>query len=386
MTKYFNFEVNNMKKIEMYVNTPAKGKLPEQFNDENYKKVQEYHKSLAVYEPTPLVSLDALAEELGVKAVYLKDESKRFGLNAFKALGASYAVGNILKNMDPDKTPVFVTATDGNHGRAVAWAAAQAGYKSVVFMPKGTAQCRVDAIHQVSDAEVTVTDLNYDDAVRFATAYAKEHNGYLVQDTGFEGYEEIPWDITLGYTHMAAEAADQLGGITPTHVFLQAGVGSMAGGVLGYLTDRYGSGSFKTSIMEAYDAACIFDSVKQGGLVASGGNPETIMAGLNCGEANIFTFTVLRDFAEFFFKLPDCVTEEGMRKLSEAGVVAGECGAVGTGLLMNICGKEEFAEMKKQMGLDENSVVLLFSTEGNTDPDSYERIVKGQAADSCGVR
>ena len=129
MTKYFNFEVNNMKKIEMYVNTPAKGKLPEQFNDENYKKVQEYHKSLAVYEPTPLVSLDALAEELGVKAVYLKDESKRFGLNAFKALGASYAVGNILKNMDPDKTPVFVTATDGNHGRAVAWAAAQAGYK-----------------------------------------------------------------------------------------------------------------------------------------------------------------------------------------------------------------------------------------------------------------
>ena len=244
MTKYFNFEVNNMKKIEMYVNTPAKGKLPEQFNDENYKKVQEYHKSLAVYEPTPLVSLDALAEELGVKAVYLKDESKRFGLNAFKALGASYAVGNILKNMDPDKTPVFVTATDGNHGRAVAWAAAQAGYKSVVFMPKGTAQCRVDAIHQVSDAEVTVTDLNYDDAVRLATAYAKEHNGYLVQDTGFEGYEEIPWDITLGYTHMAAEAADQLGGITPTHVFLQAGVGSMAGGVLGYLTDRYGSGSF----------------------------------------------------------------------------------------------------------------------------------------------
>ena len=160
----------------------------------------------------------------------------------------------------------------------------------------------------------------------------------------------------------------------------------MAGGVLGYLTDRYGSGSFKTSIMEAYDAACIFDSVKQGSLVASGGNPDTIMAGLNCGEANIFTFPVLRDFAEFFFKLPDCVTEEGMRKLSEAGVVAGECGAVGTGLMMNLCGKEEFAEMKKQMGLDENSVVLLFSTEGNTDPDSYERIVKGQAADSCGVR
>ena len=364
-----------MKKIEMYVNTPAKGRLPQQFNEENYKKVQEYHKSLAVYEPTPLVSLEELAEELGIKAVYLKDESKRFGLNAFKALGASYAVGNLLKNIGSDKKPVFVTATDGNHGRAVAWAAAQAGCKSVVFMPKGTAQCRVDAIHEVSDAEVTVTDLNYDDAVRLAAAYAKQHNAYLVQDTGFEGYEDIPWDITLGYTHMAAEAADALGDAVPTHIFLQAGVGSMAGGVLGYLTDRYGSSAFRTSIMEAYDAGCIFDSVKQRHLVASGGDPETIMAGLNCGEANIFTFTVLRDFAEFFFKLPDYVTEEGMRRLAKEGVVAGECGAVGAGLLINLCKKQEFADMKAQMGLDENSVVLLFSTEGNTDPDSYDRIV-----------
>ena len=366
-----------MKKIEMYANSPAGGRLPQQFNEENYKKVQAYHRSLDVYAPTPLVSLDCFAEELGVKAVYLKDESGRFGLNAFKALGASYAVGNLLKNMDHSKNPVFVTATDGNHGRAVAWAAAQAGCKAVVFMPKGTAQCRVDAIHEVSDAEVTVTELNYDDAVRLAASYAKEHNAYLVQDTGFEGYEDMPWDITLGYTHMAAEAADQLGGLIPTHVFLQAGVGSMAGGVLGYLTDRYGTGSFKTAIMEAYDAACIFDSVKQGHPVASGGNPETIMAGLNCGEANIFTFPVLRDFAEFFFKLPDSVTEEGMRRLAKEGVVAGECGAVGAGLLINLCKKQEFADMKAQMGLDENSIVLLFSTEGNTDPDSYDRIVNG---------
>ncbi len=366
-----------MKNIEMYVNTPVKGRLPQQFNEKNYQSVQAYHKSLDVYEPTPLVSLDKLALELGVKSVYIKDESKRFGLNAFKGLGASYAVGNILKNMDPDKAPVFVTATDGNHGRAVAWAAMQAGCKSVVFMPKGTAKCRVDAIHEVSDADVTVTDMNYDDAVRFAAAYAREHNAYLVQDTGFEGYEDIPWDITLGYTHMAAEAADVLGEIVPTHVFLQAGVGSMAGGVLGYLTDRYGSNVFKTAIMEAYDTACIFDSVKQGKLVASEGDSATIMAGLNCGEANIFTFPVLRDFAEFFFKLPDYVTKEGMRRLAKEGVVAGECGAVGTGLLLNLCLKEELAGMKKQMELDENSVILLFSTEGNTDPDSYDRIVNG---------
>ncbi len=361
----------------MYVNTPDKGILPKQFNNENYMRVQAYHKSLDVYEPTPLVRLDSFAKELGVKAVYVKDESKRFGLNAFKGLGASYAVGNILKNMDPGKASVFVTATDGNHGRAVAWAATQAGCKSVIFMPKGTLKCRVDAIHEVADAEVTVTDLNYSDAVRFAAAYAREHNAYLLQDTGFEGYEDIPWDITLGYTHMAAEAADALGDTVPTHVFLQAGVGSMAGGVLGYLTDRYGSHVFKTAIMEAYDTACIFDSVKQGKLVASEGDPETIMAGLNCGEANIFTFPVLRDFAEFFFKLPDYVTKEGMRSLAKEGIVAGECGAVGAGLLLNLCLKEAFAGMKKQMGLDENSVILLFSTEGNTDPGSYERIVNG---------
>lgn len=358
-----------MYSIEMIKGKCRGGKLPAQFNEDNYRKVEEFHKG----SDTPLVHLEKTASLLGVKDVYIKDESKRYGLNAFKALGAAYAVHNIAEKLPEGEKPVFVTATDGNHGRAVAWAAAKAGCPSVIFMPAGTVKARADAIAAIEGAQVHVTELNYDDAVRKALAYADEHNGIFVQDTGFEGYEDIPWDITMGYTKMAAEAVQQLDGIKPTHVFLQAGVGSMAGGVTGYLKDYYGDECPVISIMEAVESACIFESAKADRCVAIGGMPETIMAGLNCGEPNIFTLPVILDHASFFFKVPDYAAEDGMRQLASEGVIAGECGGIGTGLLMNMTD-----EMKKQLGIDENSVILLFSTEGDTDPESYNRIVNGK--------
>lgn len=382
-------------RITVYKGTHAGGELPGLFTEKTAKQVREFHRSLKEYEATPLVSLGDMAKRLGVGGIYVKDESKRFGLNAFKALGASYAIHELLAEEDGraaetvnpafpgGKGKVFVTATDGNHGKGVAWSAWKAGGRAFVFMPKGSRQCRADAIAAIGETKVTVTDWNYDDTVRHAWAFAKENGYVFVQDTGFEGYGQIPNWIAQGYLTMAQEALEQLaekGVAKPTHVFLQAGVGTMAGGVLGYLANRYDGKPPVTSIVEADESACVMASAKAGERVAIGGNPQTVMAGLNCGEVNLCVWPVLRDFASFYISCPDWVTELGMRAYAhpegkDEAVVSGESGAVGLGLLMSLCEKEEYAEYKKALGLDENSQILMFSTEGNTDPEHYREVV-----------
>jgi diaminopropionate ammonia-lyase len=174
---------------------------------------------------------------------------------------------------------------------------------------------------------------------------------------------------------------EALGHRRPTHVFLQAGVGSMAGGVLGWLAHRYGEQLPIVTIVEPETVACIYESARLGRLAAIGGNPETVMAGLNCGEPNPYIWPILRDFASFYAKCPDWVTELGMRQLAhprpgDAPVVSGESGAVGLGLVAAVCGSESYVNLREQLGLNEHSVVLVFSTEGNTDPEHYRQVVE----------
>lgn len=370
---------------------------------EAVKSITNFHRSMPMYQTTPLVALPDLASHLGVQNIFVKDESHRFGLNSFKALGATYAIAKIISKVihtdinHPDYTIltsehtrnkikhlVFVTATDGNHGKGVAWAASIFGCKAIVYMPKGSKECRAEAIRNINTTQVQITNFNYDDTVRFASEYAKEHGYYLVQDTGFAGYEEIPNLITQGYSTMAAEAVAQLSEYKiekPSHVFLQAGVGSMAGSVLGYLTHYYKKPPI-TTIVEPSTVACIYESVRAGNGTphAIGGNPETIMAGLNCGEPNPLTWPILRDFASFYASCPDWVTENGMKILAhsvgtDAKVISGESGAVGLGLLVALCKDETMRSYKQLLGLNEHSTILLFNTEGNTDPQAYERII-----------
>ena len=225
------------------------------------EKARRFHSGLPGYAPTPLVSLDGLAHSLGVSKIWIKDESKRFGLNAFKALGGSYAMarclseklGKPLEEMSFEElcAPAarralgditFVTATDGNHGRGVAWAARLLGQKAVVYMPKGSAAERLENI-RAQGAQAEITEYNYDDAVRLANRMAEEHGWILIQDTAWPGYEEIPAHIMQGYTTLAAETLQQLeeqGAERPTHLFLQAGVGSFAGAALGFFTSVWG--------------------------------------------------------------------------------------------------------------------------------------------------
>jgi diaminopropionate ammonia-lyase len=400
--------MRDLTEIKYIVNENARKtdteKAPVEFvNHEAVEKVRNFHKSIPEYKVTPLHSLDELSKQLGVSNIWVKDESYRFGLNAFKVLGGSYAVGKYLAeklNVDISELSfeklrskevkerlgdiTFVTATDGNHGRGIAWAANQLGQKSVVFMPKGSSEIRLDNTRK-EGAEASITDLNYDDAVRLANKYADEHNGVLIQDSAWEGYEEIPTWIMQGYVTLVDEALDQIkanGKDMPTHVFLQAGVGSFAGIVQGYLASKFGKDRPTTVIVEPKDAACIYKSAK-----ANDGKPHavigfmpTIMAGLACGEPSTVGWKILRDYSDMYISCPDYVAARGMRILGhplkgDPKVISGESGAVGLGILSLILNENSLKVIAEILNINKDSKILIISTEGDTDPDNYRKVV-----------
>lgn len=351
-----------------------------------------------MYDKTPLVSLDHLAKKLNVESICIKDESARFGLNAFKVLGASYAIANhIAQKMGQDVTQMsaesiaaqkkeigditFVTATDGNHGRGVAWTARQFGQKAVVYMPKGSSQERLQNII-AEGAEAEITNMNYDDAVRLANRRALERGWVMVQDTAWQGYEDIPRWIMQGYTTMGYEIMEQLKQ-KPTHIFLQAGVGSMSGAIAGFFSNLYQTEQKPIIvIVEPKKADCLFRTAQanDGKLHCVTGDMNTIMAGLACGEPCSIGWNVLKEYADAFLRCDEYVAADGMRILAapvkgDKAVVAGESGAAAFGCMANILQHKEWEEMKDMLNLDKNARILCISTEGNTDAQNYEEIV-----------
>ena len=300
------------------------------------KAARAFHSTIPGYEPTPLTALDHLARRLGVSQVLVKDESKRFGLNAFKALGGSYAMARYLGEqlgLGRDQltfealgTPeareklgerTFVTATDGNHGRGVAWAARQLGHRAVVYMPKGSARERLENI-RAQGAQAEITGLNYDDAVRLADRMGREHGWTLIQDTAWPGYEDIPAWIIQGYTTIAQEIADQLeerGWEKPTHLFLQAGVGSFAGAMLGSFAARWGRDCPVACIVEPDRADCLYRSARAGTITPVTGDLDSMMAGLCCGEPCTVSWPILQRGAAAFVSCGDEYAARGMRLL-----------------------------------------------------------------------
>lgn len=395
-----------MKSIEWVVNTMPKTddknlsvmSLPE------VKKARTFHESFPQYTKTPLVKLEQMARHLKLGQVYIKDESYRFGLNAFKVLGGSFAIARyIAKQTGKDVSDLpysvltseelrkefgqatFFTATDGNHGRGVAWAANRLGQKAVVYMPKGSTITRFNNI-KAEGADVTIEEVNYDECVRMAAdAASKTKNGVVVQDTAWDGYEEIPAWIMQGYGTMAMEADEQLGEYgcdRPTHVFIQAGVGSLAGAVQGYFANRYPENPPKVVVVEADVAACLYKGAKaaDGEIRIVDGDMQTIMAGLACGEPNTISWDILKNHVDTFISAPDWAAAKGMRMLAapvkgDAPVTSGESGAAPFGVLACIMEMDEYKEIREHLGLNEDSKVLLFSTEGDTDPDRYKAIV-----------
>ena len=367
------------------------------------KEVREFHRSFPQYSVTPLAALNNLAEELGVGGIYIKDESSRFGLNSFKALGCTYALASYIagaagipvRELDygtltsPDMKRrtgeiTFFATTDGNHGRALAWAASRFGYRSVIYMPKGCPLVRLENIRR-EGAEAYITDQNYDDTIRFTAALAeKTPGGVIVQDTAWEGYEDIPGWIMQGYGVMALEACEQLRelDIRPTHLLIQAGVGAFAGSAQGLVSSFYRDDSPVSFVVEPSVADCHYRSALKadGSTVSVGGDMDTIMAGLACGEPNILSWDILRNKGSYFVTIEDKHAARGMRILGaplrgDPRVISGESGASSMGFLMELLTGDDLAELREQAGVGRDSRILLFSTEGDTDPGNYRDVV-----------
>lgn len=357
-----------------------------------------FHKSFQQYKETPLWNLKCYAKGKGIKNLYVKDESYRFNLNSFKVLGGSYAIGKLiasklnknireitfeyLKSNQWKKEVgemVLATATDGNHGRGVAWTAKQLGLKAKVYMPIGSTENRLNHIKNLG-AEAYITDMNYDDTVRYVVEQAKKNNWTVIQDTAWNGYKDVPKWIMQGYSTLAKEVINQMGDDIPTHVFLQAGVGAFASVITSILTAYYVEEAPKVIIVEPRNAACFYESIKNDKLTNVTGNMETIMAGLACGEPNPLGYEILSRYGDLFISASDEMTKKGMRILynpkgDDCKIISGESGAVGLGVLDEILTNSEYEDIKEVLEIDEESIVLIVSTEGDTDPDMYKAIV-----------
>ena len=345
----------------------------------------EFWKTAPIYAASPLVRLDGLASKLGLGALWLKDEGRRFGPGSFKLMGAGYAMARVLgaerwsDALGTQRRVTFYTATDGNHGRAVAWCARRFGRRAVVLMPEGSARDRSEAI-AAEGAEVTVTDMGYDDCVRCARALADaDPDGVLLQDTTQPGYEDIPLDIMRGYGSIMAELAGQLDE-TPTHVILQAGVGSFAGGAASAYTELIPGAKPVFMVCETAAAPCLMRSAAAGEVRVCSGEIRTIMAGLACGEPCPPGLRSLLARAEIFAALPDEWAAQAMRALArpvggDEAVTAGESGAAGLGLLLAAMSDPTLGELRSAARLDAHSRVLVVNTETATDRRNYAKIV-----------
>jgi diaminopropionate ammonia-lyase len=354
------------------------------------------------YAPTPLLALPGLAARLGVAELRYKDERGRFGLGSFKALGGAYAVANVLRLRamaarglaavssrellaggfdDVVRAATVTCATDGNHGRSVAWGAQLFGCRCVIFVHEHVSAGRRAAIARYG-AEVRAVRGNYDDAVRHAAATAAAEGWTVVSDTSYPGYRDIPLDVMHGYGVMAAEIAQQLEGAAPTHVFVQAGVGALAAAVCASFWLHWGAQRPRFVTVEPTRADCVYRSLEAGRPVVVGGSLQTVMAGLACGEVSELAWPVLHAGTDAAVALDDAWALEAMRVLAapaagDPPIVAGETGGAGLAALL---AAHADPALRSCLGLDATSRVLLLGSEGDTDPAIYRAVV-GRSAE-----
>lgn len=367
------------------------------------REARKFHRQIPGYKMTPLAALPNLAQMLNVGGIFIKDEAQRLELNSFKVMGGSFAIYRFMKKLlhmedqelsfeyltskechDKVGDITFCSATDGNHGRGLAWAAKMLGHKCQIYVHSETSKARIDAIRKYG-ATVTIVDGNYDDAVRYAAEMAEKNGWYVVSDTSWDGYTEIPTWIMQGYTSMLLECQEQFSGMgiqKPTHVFVQAGVGALAASVVGFYTALFPENPPIFVVVEPDKAACIYESIKAGDGKCHSvkGDLNTIMAGLACGDPSPLAFEVLKNNADIFLSVPDYTAARGMRILScplkgDPFMISGESGAAPLGALYALMTESVNKDLKDALKLNSDSICFMVNTEGNTDPKHFRRII-----------
>lgn len=349
------------------------------------------------YQPTPLYALPAMAEAVGITALHYKDEGPRFGLGSFKALGGSYAALRLLQRQIAGQTGqnvaladiaagraaqacagiTLVSATDGNHGRSLAWGCQRYGAPCRIYIHAEVSEGRADAMRAFG-ADVVRINGDYDASVALARDEAAANGWFVVSDTSWPGYSDPPRDVMAGYGVMAREAVEALDQ-PPTHVFLQGGVGGMAAAVTAALRQHWGADGPRVVVVEPELAACLYASARAGRLTHVAIEEETMMAGLSCGEPSPLAWPILAEEASDFLIIPEAVVAPAMRLLArplgdDPAIEGGECAAGGLGALI---AARRSADVTAKMGLDAGSRVLLVGTEGITDPKIYAEVMAG---------
>ena len=374
--------------LNRHAGVPGVVVLPES----GFRRAKEEITAWPGYAPTPLLALPELAAGARVAEIRWKDEGSRFGLGSFKALGGAYAVMRLLQAelarrgianaataaelaegtyREATQAITVTCATDGNHGRSVAWGAQRFGARCVIFVHAEVSQGRRDAIARYG-AEIREVPGTYDDAVRAAQRAAEAERWFVVSDTSYAGYTEVPRDVMQGYRLMAEEAAEALDR-PPTHVFIQGGVGGLAAAVSVQMRARYRAEAPRLIVVEPERAACLLASAEAGQPTAIEGELDTLMAGLACGEPSLLAWQELERAAFAWMAVPDESAVDCMKLLArrEPKVVAGESAVAGlAGLLL--AARDPFG--RSILGLEEGSRILLFGTEGATDPAQYARL------------
>lgn len=376
-------------------NTPLEPDDAELLGRDAAQMVEQFLEHRDGHRPTPLVSLPQLAEQLGVASIALKDEGHRLGLGSFKALGGSYAVirlvleeaANVLgRDIDVAELKsdavraiasamTFACATDGNHGRSVAMGAQLVGARCAIFVHSGVSEERIAAIARYG-AEMIRVDGNYDDSVHEAARVAADNGWITVSDTSWPGYERIPGFVMQGYTALLSEALRQMPE-SPTHVFVQAGVGGIAATVAGHFSVLFGDKRPFFVVVDPSKAACLYESARAGHAVKVAHEDSTVMAMLECYEPSLVAWRILSHAADAFMTVDDPDAVNAMRLLanpsgSDPAVVAGESGGVGLAALLKIAADPT---LRTKIGLDAQSRIFLVNTEGATDPRLYQQLV-----------
>ncbi len=366
------------------------------FSHRSASPVIEAIKQWPDYQATPLLSLQALAADLGINKLWYKDESQRFNLKSFKALGGAFAVSRQIsqrieavtghypditellsgEHADIVKDIVISCATDGNHGRSVAWGCQMFGCPCIIYIHRDVSKGREQAM-QSFGAEVIRISGNYDESVKLADQEAQKHGRIIVSDTSYPGYMEIPKDVALGYSVFLSESVTQMQGEIPTHVFVQGGVGGLASAVCAYFWECWGDSRPRFILVEPEQANCLQQSARQGKPTVVDGDLDTLMAGLACGEVSLLAWDILTQGCNDFMTVNEASVATTMQLLArplpgDAAVEAGESAVAGLAALITACHDDA---MKSALGLDEHSRVYIIGTEGATDPEVYERLV-----------